>query len=596
MVFRKDLITLETDLLVIGGGLAGCMAAIKGREHEVKALILEKSHTIASGQAGSGIDHVWGYIPPVHEKMGWTIEDLVEDHMQGVAHGFGRRDLIRFVSREIYPRLLDLETFGIKIRYQDSSLPGGFRLVYQFHSVPTSLNIDGYFLKKSLTREAKRRGVEILNRVMVTDLLSENGKVTGALAVGARDGKVYRIAAKSVILAAGGKTGRLGRESTGCVRFNLHLPGSLSADGKSLAFRAGLAIMNMEFLGARRYGLANYETAGRPPRNSWQPAAAIVDAQGKIVVPKTTFYEWGDLEKGYQIDAAATRRQWLAQGAITPLGMPSRIDLLEKGPYYVDCTGASEEEIRYVEWALQNEGKCRQLLKYLQEEGIDIRKDRIELGLGSRELGNLAAAGLIVDGNMETTMQGLFAAGDEVGGIPFGASSAAFTTGWHAGDMAGQFARTRKSPLHTGEEALSRLQDLCTEIMSDRRGYSWREVEDSLQNIMDAYCADVKTETMLARGLSRLLELKDAPLQASNPHDLTRCLEVKSLLDNAEMIFRTSLARKESRGKPFGFYRSDFPQQDDANWYALSTIQRVNDEWRISRIPLGPQEAVSANA
>lgn len=588
MTSRIDIIPVETDLLVLGGGLAGCMAAIKGREHGVRVLILEKSHILASGQAGSGIDHVWGYFPPVHEKIGWTVEDLVEDHMQGVAHGFARRNLLHFVAREIYGRMLDLEAFGIQIRYEDSPLPGGFRLVHQFHSVPTSLNIDGYLLKKRLTKEAKRRGVKILNRVMATDLLTTDGQVSGALAVGTRDGSIYRIAAKSVILSAGGKTGRMGRESTGCVRFNLHLPGSLSADGKAIALRAGLAVMNMEFLGARRYGLANYETAGRPPRNTWQPAAAIVDAKGEIVVPKTTFYDWGDLERGYHIDAAETRRQWLAEGAITPRGMPSRKDLIEKGPYFVDCTGAPEEEIRYVEWALQNEGKCRQLLTYLKEEGIDLRKDRIELGLGSREVGNLAASGLIVDDHMETALKGLFAAGDEVGGIPFGASPAAFTTGWLAGDTAGRRAHTQGSLLPAGETALDLLQGLCADIMSERKGNSWSEVEDTLQNIMDTYCADVKTGPLLERGLDRLLELKAEPLRATCPHELVRCLEVRSLLDNAEMIFRTSIARKETRKKPCDYIRADFPEQDDENWYAFSSIRMENGEWKISKIPLNP--------
>ena len=135
------------------------------------------------------------------------------------------------------------------------------------------------------------------------------------------------IQAKSVILCTGGKTGRLSRESTGSVRFNLHLPGNLSADGKAMALSAGLPIMNMEFLGARRYGLANYETAGRPPRNTWQPAARIVNAAGKTIVAKTTFPLWGDLENGYRIDAEKRRSQWLSSGGITPQGMPSRRDL-----------------------------------------------------------------------------------------------------------------------------------------------------------------------------------------------------------------------------------------------------------------------------
>ncbi|MCJ7595249.1 MAG: FAD-dependent oxidoreductase, partial [Desulfobacterales bacterium] len=567
MALKMDIVPVETDVLVIGGGLAGCMAGIKAREHGVRVLIVEKSNTLASGQAGSGIDHVWGHFPPVHEKIGWTVEDLVEDHMQGVAHGFARRDLIRFVAREIHDRMLDLEKFGIQIRYEDSCLPGKFRLVHQFHSVPSSLNIDGYPLKVKLTEEARKRGVEIMNRVMLTALLSNDGVISGALGVGTRDGKVYLFRAKSIVLSAGGKTGRLGRESTGSVRFNLHLPGSLSADGKAMAFRAGLEIMNMEFLGARRYGLANYETAGRPPGNTWQPAAAIVNAMGEVVVPKTTFYDWGDLDKGTQIDVAETRRKWLAKGAITPQGMPSRKDLLEKGPYYVDCTGGSEDEIRYVEWALRNEGKCRQLLSYFREEGIDLRRDKIELGLGSREVGNLAASGLVVDSDMETALKGLFAAGDEVGGIPFGASPAAFTTGWHAGDMAGRRAISRKDFLPVEEDPLNDLCRLCSDILDRKQGHNWREAEDSLQNIMDTYCADVKTEALLKRGLARLHELGAVPLGAASPHDLSRCLELRSLLDNAEMIMRASLARKESRKKPCGFYRADYPEQDDTAWY-----------------------------
>ena len=119
-----EVVPVETDVLIIGGGLAGCMAAIRAREHGVRVTIAEKSNTLCSGQAGSGIDHIWAYVPEVHEKMGWTIEDLVEDHMQGVGHGFGNRELLHFIARESYPRLLDLERFGLTIRYPDSTIPG----------------------------------------------------------------------------------------------------------------------------------------------------------------------------------------------------------------------------------------------------------------------------------------------------------------------------------------------------------------------------------------------------------------------------------------------------------------------------------------
>jgi succinate dehydrogenase/fumarate reductase flavoprotein subunit len=583
---RMEMVKIQTDVLVIGAGLAGCMAAIRARDLGSQVLMAEKSHALCSGQAGSGIDHIWGYIPPVHSRIGWTVDDLVEDHMAGVAHGFARRELIRFIASEVYDRLLDLEKLGVKIRYDDSALPGRFRLVHQFHSVPSSLNVEGYSIKAKLSRGAEKRGVKIINRVMMTDLLTGDGHIAGALGVDTRERKIYSIRAKSVILSAGGKTGRIGRESTGSAYFNLHLPGSLSADGKAMALKAGLAIMNMEFLGARRYGLANYETAGRPPRNTWQPAAAIVNCKGETVVPKSSFYDWGDLEKGYQIDAAEARRRWLAGGGITPRGMPTRREMLEAGPFYVDCTGGTEEEVRYVEWALSHEGKCRQLVNHLRSLGVDLRKDKLELGLGSREIGNLAASGLVVDGRMETDIQGLFAAGDEVGGVPFGASSAALTMGWRSGEAAAQHAERQKFFPPSDDHEVEALKKSCSDMIRAEEGCSWREVEETMQNIMDTYCGDVKTAPMLMRGLERLLTVKAVPIGAANPHDLSRGLEVKSLLSNAEMIMRASLAREESRRYPVGFYRADFPNQNDAEWRAFSTIRLKDGAFVIDRIPI----------
>jgi adenylylsulfate reductase subunit A len=109
-VTSLKVIPVETDVLVIGGGLAGCMAAIKASEEEgVRVTLVDKSNTIRSGCAASGIDHTWAYIPPVHEKMGYTIDDMAEDHRQGTAYGFFRRDLFSLVAGTNFDRVLDLE-------------------------------------------------------------------------------------------------------------------------------------------------------------------------------------------------------------------------------------------------------------------------------------------------------------------------------------------------------------------------------------------------------------------------------------------------------------------------------------------------------
>jgi succinate dehydrogenase/fumarate reductase flavoprotein subunit len=123
-------------------------------------------------------------------------------------------------------------------------------------------------------------------------------------------------------------------------------------------------------------------------------------------------------------------------------------------------------------------------------------------------------------------------------------------------------------------------------MLASKQGCHWKEVEYTIQNIMDTYCGNVRTEQMLQRGLERLNDIKDIPLRAANAHELSRCLEVKSLMDNAEMVIRASLARKESRDHPVKFSRADYPEQDDKNWLAFSTIRLEKNEFKVSKIPL----------
>ncbi len=587
MAVRAEVIAVETDVLIIGGGLAGCMAAIRASEYGVGVTIVEKSNTVTGGQAGSGIDHIWAYLPEVHGKMGWTIEDLVEDHVQVIGHGFANRELLRFIARESHARVLDLEHFGLRVRHDDSKLPGKFRLVHQFHSVPTSVNVEGRSLKVILSNEAKRRGVAIVNRVTINDLMVVDGAVTGAVGVGTRDGRVYVFRARGILLCSGGKTGRLGRELTG-IDFNLHLPANLCGDGKAIALRVGLPVMNMEFLSPKRFGVANYDNSGGAPRNTWQPAASVVDAQGNTIVPRTTFYRWGDLEEGYQLNARESRRAWLDERKRLAASMPTFNSWHAAGPFYLDCTHGTEEEIRYIEWSLSNEGKCHQFLRHLREEGVDLRRDKLELGPLGREIGNRSCAGLVVDDNLETDLRGLFAAGDEIGGTPFTASTGAFVTGWHCGDVLGQRAKKERTLLPVNAERVEGVKELCADLLATGRGHHWRAVGLALQNIMDSHCGEVRSGPMLKRGLDLLKGIRSMPLKAANPHELGRCLEVRFLIDNGEMVMRASLAREESRKYPSAFYRDDFPDQDDKHWFANSTIRSSGNDFELSKMPVKP--------
>jgi succinate dehydrogenase/fumarate reductase flavoprotein subunit len=568
MAKKNEIISLDSDVLIIGGGLAGCMAAIKASESGVTVILVEKANTLASGCAGTGVDHMWAYIPPVHEKMGYTIEDLIESHTRGIAHGFIDRELLHLITRESYNRMLDLERFGLNFRYRDSKLPGQFRVVSQFHSVPTTFNFDGRDVKVQLTKEAKKRGVKIINRVTMVDLLSSpEGHITGALGVGTRDGKVYIFKAKAVVSSTG-RVNRLSRSLTG-VWGNLRLPAYETGDGRSMAFRAGLPIINMEFLSPSAFAIGNFELNLGAPRNTVQPAGSVVDGHGKVIVPRTNFYDWESLGKG-KVDAAELLKTQLAT---RPPERPDYFGMHHqgKGPFYLDLTGGTEEEIKYIEWSISHEGKGSYFLDYLKnQEKFDFSRDKLEWLPNSREMAGTASSGLVVNKNLETGVRGLFAAGDEVGGLPWVCAPGAFTMGWYSGEMAAREAMNQRTFSRVGKDKLNALSEFCGRMFENRDGLHWREVEIAVQNIVDHYGGNIRSEKMLLRGLARLQDIKDnVSYRAENPHEMGRCFDVISILENAEMLLRASVERKESRRIPFGFYRADFPDKNDQDYFVF---------------------------
>ena len=579
-----EVVPIDTDVLVIGGGLAGCMAAIKASESGVKVTIAEKSNTLSSGCAGTGIDHVWGYIPPIHDQMGWTIDDLVEDHCQGVARGFINRELLYLVARESYERVLDLERFGINFRFPDSNLPGKFRIVSQFHSLPSTFNFDGRDLKPVLTKEARKRGVFVINRVMMVELITTDGQVSGALGVGTGDGKIYAFKAKAIVVSTG-RVNRLSRGATG-VWGNHRVPVSETGDGRAMGLRAGLPIINSEFYTPAGYSIGNFELNLGSPRNTVQPAGSITGPHGEVIVPRTQFYDWGRLGKE-KIDPKKSREDFLKVQAMLPFNL---LHQEGKGPFYLDLTAGTEEEIRYIEWSIRNEGKGSFFLDYLKnQENFDFRKDKLEWLPQSREMAGTAASGFWVDTNMETEVRNLFAAGDDVGGVPWMCSPGAFTMGWRAGEMAAAAASRQNAFPVMGQEKLGDLKEFCSRAMGSEKGLHWREVEMAIQNIMDYYACDVRSEPMLDRGLERLDEIRrNVSLHAENPHELMRCLEVRSVLDNSEMILVASRERKESRTgtRGLGFMRAEYPDQDDRNWLAFLALRRIGKGFEFSKIPI----------
>jgi succinate dehydrogenase/fumarate reductase flavoprotein subunit len=586
-----NIIPVDTDVLIVGGGLSGCMAAINAAgETGLRVTLAEKSDTRASGKAGTGVDHLWSYMPPIHEKMGYTIEDMLEDYRcstPGRALQFVREDLWFKVASTMYERMLDLERFGVNFRYEDSQVPGKFRVVYQYHSVPSSFNFDGVTLKPRLTAEMKRRGVKIINRVQITDLVKTGSQISGAVGIGTRSSDLYFFRAKSLVLCTGGRQARIHRNPSG-VDFNTYSPPTCTADGSAMAFRLGLPVISMETLGGKAHLRAGayYNPNYGEPGNTAQPAARIIDWKGNVIVPRTQFYKWENL--GKEKWTPEVRAEWLKQRDLAGMGI--RGGLTERhnkgeGPFYLDFSEATDYEAQYIEWSIKNEGRGTQFMRFFKdEEGYDLRKTRQEYsGFGTLE--SFSGKGLWVSKDFETDVRNLFAAGDEVGGVIVGmAAPGALAGGWYAGGMASKAAMAQKEFLPAGDEELKDRKEMCAEMTDRERGFFWKEIELYVQNLMDFYCGEIRSEGMLKRGLERLEDAKNAPIKAESPHELARSLEVKSIIENAEMVLRSSLERKESRPAPLGFRRADYPGQNDRGWSCYLGIRKEDGQIKFSKV------------
>jgi succinate dehydrogenase/fumarate reductase flavoprotein subunit len=248
-----------------------------------------------------------------------------------------------------------------------------------------------------------------------------------------------------------------------------------------------------------------------------------------------------------------------------------------RGPVYMDCTRTPEEDLDYMMWGLRHEGATA-MLNYLKAEGIDVRRHRVEF---TRYEPFLTGRGIDINEQAETSVAGLFAAGDEVGNLR-GALAGAAVFGWIAGEQAASRAR-RVGTLPAAEEdsLVEERRNFFSEILGREEGASWQEANLALQQIMNDYVGEVRSEPQLRAGLKYLRDLRKTALQtlrAVNAHTLMRALETLDLMECGEAVFLSALERKESRPP---HVRSDCPFTNPLLQDRFVTIRREKGDWQI---------------
>lgn len=609
---------VSTDVLVLGGGIAGCWAAIAAAKRGAKVVMLEKGATITSG-AGSGCDHWLNTPNPLCDLTAEEITNMEIESNGGYANGLSRY----IAARESYDTLLELEQMGGKVRdTEDEFVGAGFRdentkfcFAYDYQN-RYQFRVWGPTFKPALYKECKRLGVEIHDRVQVTSLLTEGGKqgarVIGATGLNNRTGEFFTFKAKATVncMSRHQRNWVFTTETVGIATFR---PTPIVGNGYAMAWRAGAEFTQMEKSMVSTYnnGYAYPQYGTGNPFCTWVPCS-MVDADGKEI-------PWVDRD-GKTLSTVEERtrpaqgQKFLGEREFDykyrcPHLIPDLRERIMKGefklPLYANLPGMSDIERRAIfGFMCGSEGKSKiPVVRTYTESGFDSKIDLLQSYImlrgdnrGDKLMGIAVpqeraggeqgdAGGLIVNWDLMTTLDGMFAAGDALFAGNYHYHAAA--TGRYAGRKAAGYAAKAV------EAAVDRKQvdDEKARVYAFTKredGKEWKEMSFAGCRVMQNYCGEIKNEELLKIGLIWLNDLREnevPKLYATNPHKLGRALDVIDILTCDEMIIHASLARKASSNF-FGFTRLDYPQVDPPEWRKWITIKQENGEVKIGELPI----------
>ncbi len=531
---------IDTDVMIMGGGIAGCYCAAKAAEHGLKVTLVEKSKTDRSGCGAMGEDHY----EPV-QCDGVTPLEFVRlwEERQHDLNGDGR-----FTDRNIPYRLLDKslwvleesEKLGITMKWDDGEyyhMPSGW-----FGGPRLMIRVHWPDIKPKLARAVRRSGANILERTMVVDLLTDNGRVAGATAIDTRTGEFIVIKAKAVVLATGIFARCYEPEEPLFYKYQMKYhwcPASISGDGYAVAYRAGADLANMDITG---WGLRI--------RDDLTISYGNFDHGDGI---RAKWYTWDGDEIPYP--TADKYRE---------------IELKGKDPIYVSQSHLPDDYHRRMQIAFTDEKAIS--FKIAEERGFNPRTHRYEL-MENHPLNFMVPTGVNVNDDFAASLEGLYAIGDCANGC-HGCGNAALG-GLLVGDNIHRFISGAGEPVINQAQVASQKQTALAPL-GVKRGTEPIELELSTRYICKRYVGMLKNEGRLLEGQRRLRSLKREflpKLMAKDPHYLMRALECRNIIDLVELHIAACLVRKETRGQ---FVRLDYPDKDPSRDNMI-TIQRLDN-------------------
>jgi adenylylsulfate reductase subunit A len=545
--------TIETDVLVIGGGLAGNNAAIAALEKGSKVLVADKSSIDRCGAIAGGVDHFMAYLG----TDTWDTREAYLEWVGKIARGTVNLSVQNAVfCRELEAAIERMERIGCTLKQTDGTY---YRTTSMGQPGPYFINFNGKQLKPLLAKEARRLGAQTLEKCAISGLLTHDGRITGAVGFNNRTGTFYTIRAKAVLLATG-NTNRIFENPTG-IPFNTWQCPANTGAAQAMAYEVGAKLANMEIV---RITLVprGFSAAGLNALTGM--GGKFVNAAGEEFLLR--YHPAGARAPRFKLVEAVMKE--ISEG---------------RGPVYVDCRHLSGSEMAHLKKTLGYDKDT--LPDFIEQKGIDLAKEPLEImpseGMqgGSSEVNS---SGIMIDEKTASTVSGLFAAGDCSDQMR--CVHICTTGGYLAGKMAAEYAKDSSQPSRVDSSQVRKLKEKTFAPLRASGKVSHRKFEDTMRKMLWQNAGPARNEKSLHVALEKLeaLEKYFKDIAAQNYHELCRVLETDQILQVAKMMCTASLARKETR---FGVYhcRTDYPEtrpEYDGQIVLWKTEQGIKTEFK----------------
>lgn len=545
---------IDTDVLIIGGGTAGCFAGITlGKKKNLDVLIVEKANIVRSGCLAAGVNAINAYI-----TKGRVPQDYV-DYCKKDADGIVREDLLLSMSERLNHVTKVMEDLGLVILKDENGdyVARGNR----------NIKINGENIKPILADAVKKQdNVTVINHLNITDFIVENNEIKGAYGFDVNDAVFYEINAKAVLVATGGAAGLYRPNNPGFSRHKMWYPPFNTGAGYAMGINAGaeMTTFEMRFIALRC-------------KDTIAPTGTI--AQG---VPAKQLNSNGEV---YENKYGLTTSQRL-YGTVTE-------NREGRGPCYLGTKGISREQEEDLYKAYLNMAPS-QTLKWLEAAGGP-SEENVEIeGTEPYIVGGHTASGYWVDNNRETTIHGLFAAGDVAGGCPQKYVTGALAEGEIAAQAIAERLEGSGKGFVVNEVADSELSENAfakkseyERFLNNKQGLvDIEQTEEAMQKIMDQYAGGISTDYQynearleLADEKIKFLEQSIDNLAAQDADDLLRIYEIRERLTVCRSVIAHLKARKETRWHSFA-ENMDYPAKSD-DWLKYVNSRKENGEIKI---------------